>query len=114
MGRARSKVVFVNLESATPGVPGANWQASHYEPGHAFPTGVAWLLAPPPGMPVAADPVGPRPIILYVLVGDEFRRRGVTARLVRACRRRWPSVELSGPVSAGGAALCRKFRPRPT
>ena len=62
--------------------PGREWQVEYHD-GRGFPCGLAWVHVPPPGGRVEA-------LIKFVLVADDSRERGVTARLVEACRERGP------------------------
>jgi len=60
------------------------------------------LQEPPPDL--VCDPT-----LDYIVVVDDSRQKGLTSRVVEACRERWPDIELSLPNSEVGEALYRKF-----
>jgi GNAT superfamily N-acetyltransferase len=86
-----------------------HWQVEYFPDEHArpFPEGLAWVMVPPAG------PDWPGPVVEYVLVLDDSRRRGIGTKLVAAIKERWPSAMLTPPASEAGAALCRKVQPPP-
>jgi GNAT superfamily N-acetyltransferase len=110
-GEHQPTVIYRHLgtEVAPDCEPDCNWQVEmHADRG--FPVGLAWVLAPAPG----AEPTSEtRPQIKFVLVVDDERRQGIATRLIEACRERWPTIQLSPPISAAGAGLYRKLRPPP-
>jgi hypothetical protein len=111
----RGQIVIRHLGVDVPEDPRAGWRWQvEYRDGHVFPTGVAWVTAPPPGMTEPPPGLDPRPMIEFVLVADVVRRRGIATRLVGACRERWPSAYMIPPHDGPGLALCRKANARPT
>lgn len=62
------------------------------------PYAVAWLLdySAVNGLDV---------VLTYVLVCDEYRKRGIGKALIMACFEKWPNLILTDPISEGGEAL---------
>lgn len=112
--RPPSRIIYRHLGTQAPAdcTPGWCWQVEFHE-GRGFPSGVAWVAAPPPDMTEPPPGWDARPRIEFVLVADDARRRGIATRLIEACRERWPDARLSLPISPAGLALYKKVRPRP-
>src|SRR5688572_14073264 len=81
-----------------------HWQVEYFPEGrtYPYPWGLAWVVVPPDGP-------DSRPMLEYVLVNDECRRRGVGKALVTACLERWPTLYLGAAVTDEGEALLRSF-----
>lgn len=79
---------------------GRHWQAELWSDEHedGCPLGIAWLYV--------SDVFQ---AIEYILVRDDCRRRGHATAIVRACRERWPGVELTGAISEAGEALIKSL-----
>jgi GNAT superfamily N-acetyltransferase len=110
-----SDVIFRNLGDNVPPdcQQHCNWQVECHE-GRGFPSGLAWVLVPPdgPGQNTETKQGGSlRPLVKFVLVTDDARRRGIGSRLIEACRERWPDLVLSAPISEAGLGLYRKLQP---
>jgi hypothetical protein len=81
--------------------PGCRWIAElvDAEGDWICPFGVAWVF----------DSGGlsqePFRCLEYILVPDEYRRRGFGKYLVKACQARWPGLDLLGSESEAGEAL---------
>jgi GNAT superfamily N-acetyltransferase len=41
----------------------------------------------------------------YVLVGDDWRKRGIARALIKACQERWPSLQFSSHMVTVSALL---------
>lgn len=78
--------------------------------------GVAWVVelhtaGDVPPYPVATAYLSDfrRPLagvcLDFILVPDDFRRQGYAEALVRACKRLWPGLWLTDPISPEGEAL---------
>jgi hypothetical protein len=107
-------IVFRYLEKYRPGSrmpPPSTWQVEfHGDHDRGFPSGLAWVSAPPGH----SDEDFGISAIVFVLVADDCRRKGVASKLIRACLDRWPKIQSSGGISEGGKALCKRFwKPRP-
>lgn len=59
-----------------------------------FPKGIAFVSGP-----------DYRKILYFVFVADMYRRKGVATELVRACRARWPNIEITEAISDAGEAF---------
>jgi GNAT superfamily N-acetyltransferase len=125
MAERNAEITYRDMgEQASPGrAPQRLWQVEYHE-GQDFPSDLAWVLVPPDSehgadrgaAATAGDGDGDaaggrRPRVAYVLVADDRRRQGIATALVRACRERWPGVELARPVTWDGARLFEKIQP---
>jgi len=62
------------------------WHVEYYEEeGTMFPVGTAYVVVIPE---TAAQ-------LNFVLVADQWRRRGIGSKLVEACREKWPNIVLT-------------------
>lgn len=81
---------------------GRFWHVEYYDSdveGRPFPLGTAY---------VDFNPDGDAPQLSFVLVADDWRRRGIGVELIQACRRRWPTIVFSGHLNSAGEAVVRK------
>lgn len=84
--------------------PGRRWQAQLFDPeagalGHTpYPQAIAWL-SDYTDSPLACV------LLDFVLVPDQFRRRGYASQLIAACEARWPNLELTEAISEAGEGL---------
>ena len=80
-------------------VKGITWMVNlfgHPED-HVFAFATAWVLVYPA---LRCDP-----IMEFILVPDQYRRRGHATRLIRACVKRWPNLVLTDAISPAGEGL---------
>lgn len=86
--------------------PGIHWQVEFWDEVECSrPYGVAWVtIFDPPPVDYRGDFVV-NPVIDYILVCDDSRRKGVATALAQACRQRWPAIELTGAISPEGEAF---------
>lgn len=74
------------------------WQVEYHEyDGISVPVGLAWVCEYP-------EEYG-GPTLLYLLVADEWRRRGISLTLIKKCQDRWPNLQVMDAVSEAGEAL---------
>lgn len=82
-------------------VPGLHWQVEHHDDEYdmAFPTGIAWVSA--------HTPEGEEPFVYldFLLVPDMYRREGIATEIVKACKERWPTIDLGEAISEEGEAF---------
>ena len=62
----------------------------------------------PVGLAFVTHYHGP-PMLYYILVADQFRRKGIATALIEACQRRWPDLQLTDAISEAGEALLRRY-----
>lgn len=43
----------------------------------------------------------------YILVADQWRKRGIAKELIRGCRKRWPNMQFTSAMGPEGEALLR-------
>lgn len=72
------------------------------------PVALAWITL---NTPIDGSAPCLPPMLDYVLVRDEHRRRGYATRLIQACESRWPDLLLTEPISEAGAGLVAKLNP---
>lgn len=69
----------------------------------AFPLGIAFV----------SEHIGTRsefpPVLEFIFVVDQYRRRGIAKRLVKACQRRWSNLMLTPAISEEGEHLLRSL-----
>jgi GNAT superfamily N-acetyltransferase len=63
-----------------------------------FPIGTAYVVAIP----------GVGAQLNYILVADQWRRRGIAHRLIEECRRKWPGMQATNPMNAQAEKLLSK------
>jgi GNAT superfamily N-acetyltransferase len=83
------------------------WQIEfHQDEGPGVPVGLACVACFDFDRPID------RPVqyLYYVNVLDLFRRVGIGRALVHACRKRWPKLTLTDPVSPEGKALLQSVQ----
>jgi GNAT superfamily N-acetyltransferase len=103
-------VLFRHLGDFVPATwaRGLRWQVEyHSHNDRGFPAAMAWVIAPATGAPM---PEGSRPWVMYIIVVDDERRKGIGTKLLQAIRDRWPDAILTDAISDAGAALLGKFR----
>lgn len=84
------------------GFGGVHWRIEFWsETERAFPIGVAYAVELPEQ--VAAQ-------VIFVLVGDQWRRQCVGTKLLEACKSRWSNVSYTGAMDEAGNGLLRKVR----
>ncbi len=77
------------------------WQVEYHEyDGINVPVGLAWVCEYP-------DEYG-GPTLLYLLVADGWRRKGIATILIKECQQRWPNLQILEAVSKEGKALLEK------
>jgi hypothetical protein len=87
---------------------GIHWQTCLYDPSAGamgelpYPVAIAWLtdFTDTPLACMMMD---------FILVPDHFRRRGYATALIKACRTRWPNLELTEAISESGEELLRSL-----
>jgi hypothetical protein len=93
------QVIFRRLQSPRPRhLDADHWLVELWYAYADYPVAQAWI-----------DERGGHPILDLILVPDFERRGGRARKLLRECFKRWPNLELTPPVSKGGAALHRRF-----
>ena len=100
-GTTRSEVIFRRIEDNLPEgwTPGGTWYVEYHERGRGLtsPVGVAF---------VRSDCEEPE--LDFILVADHVRGMGIGARLVEACRDRWPGLKMT-PSDRLGEGLIRSL-----
>lgn len=78
---------------------GIFWHVEYYaEEGSVFPVGTAYVEALPQGYAT----------LVFILVADQWRSRGVANALVAACSEKWPGLRFSQPISKEGKRTVRR------
>ena len=78
-----------------------HWQASAWVWDHDqnFPACTAYIC----------EPGDQPPILDYIQTADQYRRQGIAARLLTACRDRWPTLCTTEGISDEGIGLITKL-----
>lgn len=79
------------------------WYVEYYDdemPAQMFPVGTAYAVT----LRKTAQ-------LNFVLVADQWRRKGIAEALLNACRKRWPDLQYTSGMDRAGKALLRKCAP---
>lgn len=85
---------------------GQYWQVEFHDDAveRGFPLGVGFVSVIPGGTK------GHSHIVLtFVLVADQYRRKGIATAIIEAARGRWPNIVLTDAVTKAGGALLRSL-----
>jgi GNAT superfamily N-acetyltransferase len=103
-------IIFRHLGKTLPfELEADNYWQIEYHIGHGwrgFPSGLAWVRASPPGQYL--DEYLNNGMLMYVLVFDDERRKGVAYRLLQECLTRWPDLDLTDAHDEIGENLLEK------
>jgi len=106
-------VVFRQLNAPVPSCwrPGLRWQAEAHsrwdERYHAI--GMCWVCDPESVKSPGERSVGYGPSVDYLFVLDGWRRNGIAAALIDACRKRWPDLSLGAGATDEGEAFLNAY-----